>query len=364
MTPKERVLAVLRGNQADRIPFTIYEGLLPRGEKERYLRNEGIGLVRHCPVCCEEHPNVEISRKEYRKGEERIIRETMSTPVGKVWQTFKLSEAEYGNVWRLDFYIKKPSDYKVIEFVIKDKIYYPNYENFLKAEKELGEDGIVIPWTDRSPMQKILTEFMGVERFSIDFFEEKKLFHSLYELIKEKQKRLFKITANSSAKVVDCGDNITGDIIGSKRFNRYYILWYNEYAQQLHKKGKLLAVHMDGKLNCLKEAIANSEIDIIEAFTPPPIGDLSLKEAYSLWKDKLIWINYTSSMHLSSPEKIRDHTLSLLGEVLPGNRFLVGVTEDIPDTVRNRSLTAIARTVKRYGLLPLNLGKEIKTRNE
>ncbi len=38
---------------------------------------------------------------------------------------------------------------------------------------------------------------MGIERFSIDFFKESKLFHSLCELIKEKQKKLFKIIANS-----------------------------------------------------------------------------------------------------------------------------------------------------------------------
>lgn len=353
MTPRNRVLAALQGDQADRIPFTIYEGLLPRSDRERWLRNEGMALVRHYPIYWEERSNVEFWRKEYLEGNERMIREIIRTPIGEVWQTFKFNETEYGNMWRVDFYIKKPSDYKVIEFVIKNTVYHPNYENFLRAEKEMGEDGILISWTDLSPIQKMLIEFMGIERFSIDFFEKSQQFYSLYEVIREKQKQLFEITANSPAEVINCGDNITGDIIGNERFNRYCIPWYNEYGRQLHKKGKLFAVHMDGKLNCLKEAIIGSEIDIIEAFTPPPVGDLSLKEAYSLWKDKVIWTNYTSSMHLSPPEKIKAHTLDLLQEVIPGNRFLLGITENIPYTVRNRSLFTIAQTLKEYGLLPL-----------
>lgn len=354
MTPRERILAVLRGNEVDRVPFTIYDFLYPQGDRERWLRNKGMALVRHCPLYQVHHPNVEICHKKYREGNERMTRETFRTPVGEVWQTLRTWEGIGDtNMPKKDFYIKKPSDYKVIEFVIKDTVYCPDYEGFLQAEKEIGGDGIVTTWTERSPIQKMWIELMGLERFSIDFFEESQLFHSLYELIRDKQKQFFEITANSPAEVIKCGDNINADIIGYERFNRYCIPWYNEYSRQLHKKGKLLAVHMDGNLNCLKEAIAKAEIDIIESFTPPPVGDLSLKEAYSLWKDKVIWINYTTSMHVSSPGKIKTHTLGLLQEVVPGNRFLFGISEDIPYTVRNRSMTTIAQTLEKYGLLPL-----------
>ncbi len=41
MTPRERIMAALHGDMPDRIPFTCYSGLLPRGETERWLREEG-----------------------------------------------------------------------------------------------------------------------------------------------------------------------------------------------------------------------------------------------------------------------------------------------------------------------------------
>ncbi len=193
-----------------------------------------------------------------------------------------------------------------------------------------------------------------MERFSFDFVDKKKEFCSLYETILEKQRELFEIAANSPAEVIHCGDNITGDVVGLERFSDYCLPWYNEFAELLHKKGKRLAIHMDGKLANLKEVIGKTEIDIIEAFTPPPNGNLSLKEGRSLWKDKVIWINFTSSIHLSSADEIRAHVMSLLQEVVPGDRFLVGITENVPETVVERSLTTISRTLQENGILPLH----------
>ena len=163
----------------------------------------------------------------------------------------------------------------------------------------------------------------------------------------------WEIAANSPAEIVHFPDNIT-DILGPERFKHYCLPCYNELGQLLHKKGKRLAVHMDGMLSSLKKAIAQTEVDIIEAFTPPPMGDLSLKEARSLWEDKVIWINFTSSIHLSPPEEVRAHTINLLREVVPGDRFLIGNTEDIPQNVINKSLSTILQVLQEKGNLPLH----------
>lgn len=45
MTPRERVLAVLRREPVDKVPFTIYMSKIPRCSVERRLRNEGLCIV-------------------------------------------------------------------------------------------------------------------------------------------------------------------------------------------------------------------------------------------------------------------------------------------------------------------------------
>jgi EAL domain-containing protein (putative c-di-GMP-specific phosphodiesterase class I) len=83
--------------------------------------------------------------------------------------------------------------------------------------------------------------------------------------------------------------------------------------------------------------------------------DVTLKDALTTWKDKVMWINFTSNFHITSSEAIKEHTLDLLRQSYPGNRFLISITENVPDEHRKRSFEVIAQTLKEYGNLPLKL---------
>jgi hypothetical protein len=87
---------------------------------------------------------------------------------------------------------------------------------------------------------------------------------------------------------------------------------------------------MDGKLNGLKESIKESDVEVIEGFTPPPEGDISLQEALRIWKRKIIWLNFPSSVFLASDGEVARYTMEMLGEGIPVNRVIFGITEDIP----------------------------------
>ena len=73
--------------------------------------------------------------------------------------------------------------------------------------------------------------------------------------------------------------------------------------------------------------------------------------------DKVMWINYTSCFHVAGPDAVREHTLDLLRQSYPGDRFLISITENIPDEVRKESLATIAQTLLEKGSLPLRLGE-------
>jgi hypothetical protein len=108
-------------------------------------------------------------------------------------------------------------------------------------------------------------------------------------------------------------------------------------------------------MRSLVKAVAGSHTDIIEAFTPPPDCDVTVKEARAAWPDKILWINFPSSLHLESPEAIRQATRQILSESAPGRRFLIGITEDIPEGVRYTSLSTILQTISEHGKLPIQV---------
>jgi uroporphyrinogen-III decarboxylase len=348
MTPRERVFTALSGEKADRIPLTTYEGLLPRGETERRLREEGLCLVCRTPMYGASSPNVSTDTRSYSDGRFSYQREVISTPVGEVSQVRRLGGG-YGTSLLCEFPIKRPEDYKVIEFLWRDQQYEPAYDNFHSNERRLGSDGVVIGNLGYTPLQHMLILYMGPERFACDMVDYPEAFFGLYETMAERHREQYRISAESPAGFFIYGDNVTSEMVGAERFEKYVAPRYNELADILHAKGKKLGSHLDGKLVALKEQVARTKLDFVEAFAPFPDGDLPIGDARRAWPAKVIWCNYPSAVHLCPDEQIEQNTQDMIRDTAPGDRFIVGVTENIPDQHWQRSLPVISRVLREEG---------------
>ena len=113
----------------------------------------------------------------------------------------------------------------------------------------------------------------------------------------------------------------------------------------LDKHGKLVGTHLDGNNRLWAQAVAGSALDYVEAFTPAPDTDMSLADALAAWPDKVIWINFPSSVHLASIETIEQTTRRLIRDAAPGNRLIIGITEDIPQDRWQANMLAISRVI-------------------
>ena len=59
-------------------------------------------------------------------------------------------------------------------------------------------------------------------------------------------------------------------------------------------------------------------------------------------------MNFPSSVHLGGPGAVCERARQLLDEASPGDRFIFGVCEDMPDGGRE-TLVPLARTVYDHG---------------
>ncbi|HIE03217.1 MAG TPA: hypothetical protein EYP61_00500 [Candidatus Latescibacteria bacterium] len=170
----------------------------------------------------------------------------------------------------------------------------------------------------------------------------------LYHALADRQRRIFPIIARSPALAVNYGGNETPEVMGPPRFREYVIPLYNEAAEVLHRHGKLLGAHLDGNNRAWAQDIAKSGLDYIEAFTPAPDTDMSLREALDAWPDKVLWINFPSSVHLSPVDEVERTAAELIGTA-PKDRFIMGITEDIPEDRWQENLLAISRAINQGG---------------
>lgn len=348
MTPRERMLAVFNRTNPDRVPLAAYSFLLPRGTIERKLRKKGCGIVHFERVYVTEMQNVEISTKEKWENNEKTITRIYRTPLGELYEKIKLDPG-YHSEWIKEFMIKEPSDYQIAKYIVDHSVYHENYDCFGEAEKNIGEDGILIANMDRTPLQRTLIELTGTERLSIDLFERLEVVEEFFDALQKKQDEIYQIAADSPAQVIHNWDNVTEDITEPRLFQKYCIPLYNKYGHLLHEKGKIYVVHMDGKLYHLKDLIKKAEIDVIESFTLPGAGgNLSLPEAKDVWKNKTIVANLPAFLCYKDEAFIKRFIRDLLIQA-PKERFMLDVSEDLPQKFWRQTLPIVADAMQMYG---------------
>ena len=347
MEVRERLLTALAWGEPDRVPLTVYDWILPRGKAERLVREAGVGLIMRPAAHRVEHRQVHFSSVEYWENGRRLIRKTIHTPVGEAWQIVD-PEAAYDSSWILEHFIKGPDDYRVMEFMVRDGVYHDNYEAIREFQRRIGGDGLVYTRLAKSPIQEMLYQMMGMEQFAMDYKFRRDLFDSLHGAMLDRYEELYDLAAGSPTEVILMADNITSDVVGRERFREYLMPVYKRLKARLSGTGKLLAVHMDGRLQSLVEEVGEAEFDVVEAMTPPPMGDVSVREARRLWPGKALWLNFTSSYHIEPPEVIEAHTRQLLEEAGSKKGFAIGVTEDAPVEALEKSLGVIARVLRDF----------------
>jgi uroporphyrinogen-III decarboxylase len=269
--------------------------------------------------------------------------------VGDVWQTLEPETTYDSSAWILEHFIKGPDDYRVMEYVYRDAVFYDNYDYLHEARRRVGGDGLVYVRIAKVPIQEMLYQMMGLERFSFDYHDRRDLFHSLHHTMLERYQEMFDLAVGAPVEILLFGDNISSDVVGDERFRNYCMPIYKSLRERLVGTNKMLAVHMDGRLATLKDATAEAEFDIVEALTPPPMGDVSIREARQSWPDKALWINFTSSIHIEPADVIEAHTRQLLEEAGSKRGFAIGVTEDVPVEALEKSLDVILRVIKEHG---------------
>ena len=349
MNVKERILTAMAWGEPDEVPLTVYDWILPRGKTERVLREAGVGLISRLPGHRVTHREVEILSREYQENDLSLVRRTIRTPVGEVWQTLQSDRAYGTSNWIRDHFIKGPQDYRVMEFYYRDMVFQDNFDAIREVQRQLGTDGLLMLRVAKSPIQEMLYQIMGLERFASDYRERRDLFDSLHATIAKRYEELYEFAARSPVEILQLADNIYSDMVGRERYRRYLMPEYAKLKTRLEDTGKVVAVHMDGHLKSLRADIAEARFDIVEAMTPPPMGDFSIREARQRWPDKALWINFTSSMHIESTSAIEAHTRELLEEAGSTRGFGISVTEDAPVEALEKSLAVISRVLHEFG---------------
>ncbi|MEW6749419.1 MAG: hypothetical protein AB1505_00390 [Candidatus Latescibacterota bacterium] len=351
MDGRERLRAIFEGERVERVPFALKGWRIPQCAAELRLRQEGMCILDARSVYAVVSPNVETRADSFTEGGVGYVRTAIRTPAGEL---SALTRQAGGTTWRLEFPFKGPEDYRALKAMVRDRRYLPSYEGFLQAQERVGGEAYFKTGAPGAPLHEVIYSFMGLDTFATEWAERRDEVLALVRALADSEREAFVLTARSPARLVQIGGNYSPEVLGKPRFLEHVQPHWEEACGILHEGGKLVGCHLDADNRLWAAEVGASPLDWIEAFTPAPDTDMSLADARQAWPGKTLFINFPSSVHLQAAPQIAATTRQLLREAAPGDRFVVGITETVPEDRWPESFTTILRTLNECGRLPVD----------
>jgi hypothetical protein len=324
MNFSQRIQAVFHGETPDRVPFVPYAHLIPRGEFGREMRDRGMGLLVGCNVIWRTQPNVRVETRT--EGDVSVT--LYHTPAGTVSSSERthVGRIADGGTVHVDRLIRKVEDYAPVIFMIEDTEFHLDRASYENTVRDLGGDGLVRS-AGLTPPYLSSMRYFSLENWSYTQYDHPTQFARLLSALERQQEKLLPLVLQSPVELLVCGS--THDGYGPDRYREHALPFYKRIIPQLQVADKICSIHAhNSQLRLYAGLLAETGVQVIEAYTPPPISDLPIEEARAMWGDEtVIWVNFPETLFWYGVDETRDYTLNLLESDPRPERLVLGMTE-------------------------------------
>ena len=348
MTMRERMLAFMQGRPHDRVPFAVYEGMLPTAELWEFLGRENMGLIRWSSAHRTETPNCRTDVEKIEEGGRRVERRILHTPKGSLKSVHRF-EPVYGSASAEERYVKDIGDYDILDAYLEDTTVIFDANTYQEQTADLGDDGLPMVSCPRTAWQQLWVEWVDIENLSWHFADHEDRVMRTVELMNGIARRVFDCVCRLKPVFAQIPDNITAPMIGPERFERFCLPMYRELSDRLAEHDIPVVCHMDGDLKPLWDLIGRSGLKGIDSLSPPPDNDTSVADATATWPEMRLMLNFPSSVHCESLGRVREVTREILSQGGHTGRLQFQLSENVPPDAWRTSLPVIAEEIAAFG---------------
>jgi len=233
--------------------------------------------------------------------------------------------------------------------MIESLQYQDQHKQFADMENEIGNQGINAAALHSTPAYELIQCFMGLESFYYFFFDYQQETLELIDRIFKKYIQCYKIYASTSVPAVLIPEDASTTLYSPSFFNKYLKPALSEYCSIINYKGKISVIHACGHLQGLEASFSDISVDCIESVSPPPTGNVSLKEFKKALPGVCIMGGIPANYYLLEVEAFKDYVKKLILENKDGGNFILSSGDSIPADARIENIMSIRNIVERYG---------------
>jgi len=249
---------------------------------------------------------------------------------------------------------KNARDYQALGYIFENMRVEPNYDGYLEFAQQVADRGLAVAFVSLagSPMHLIQREFMPLEVFFYEMYDHPLELRLLAEKVELYWDRVFEVVSNCPAEVVFVGANYDASVTNPPFFEQHIQPWLKKYAQGLHAHGKYLLTHTDGENRGLLSHYLGSEIDIADSVCPAPMTKLTIKQVRDIFKGRITILGgipsvalLKSSMSQENFERFLDEFFEMIGR---GDHLILGISDTTPPAAEFDRLLKIRDWIKDF----------------
>jgi hypothetical protein len=364
MTPRERVLSVLKGEKPDFVPWLadldyyatalIARGLKPKGFQNTadyiaWHRDLGVGFYQQASWPYKEIFE-ECDVREWWEGNVRHRR--IDTPKGSLterWQWSDLTVSQ-GPLERL---VKGVEDLPAYRYLFSHIRYEPDYSIAKLRWDQVAEMGLVMCFLPWSPLMRMVVVDAGIENVVMMRADAPQEIDETLRVVKASLDRASAIAVGSPAEVLMITENLSSEVVGDQLFEEYLRPSYAEWSGKILAAGKYSCIHMDGTLAGLLRQVSSIGFSFIEAMTPAPVGDVAVKDwnRFREGSKTVYWGGIPGSyftLQVSDDEFDR-HVKEVISLMKADGRMVLGVADQVPPDGLERRIRRVSELVEKFG---------------
>ena len=363
MTGKQRILAALRRQPVDRVPWVplLVPYTIAGFPKDTPHRVADAQRAVGCDIWTQSvadriglwfpKSKSKINRIQYFDNGDVIS--GFETPEGTITERQRSGVGGSLNA-PVEYMIKTPQDLKAYRYVLEHSyLFVADYTDHYEWEDAIvGDDGVITDVSiGLSPHQNFINMLAGVEHTYELQAEEPELFDEVMDIMHRQYLLQVKETVRrSKADIFISSENTSWTTLSPKVFAKYCQKQLSEYADILHEYGKLHVIHMCGKLSFLMDEIRKCRFDCIADLAPAPTGDMELVEAADALPDMAVKGGIGCDTFVASdPQVCYDKAVEVLEQTRGRKGILLGSGDSVPNGTSLENLRAITRAVEEVG---------------
>jgi hypothetical protein len=295
MTPRQRLLAVYRGQQPDRVPALAdlsYWYAAHGGGKFTPGRTDGANnekiprlLELHRQTGAAIHLNLGSFYEERYDGSVRVssgidgelYRHRFETPVGAVEELRRWSPLSFS--WPIvQHMVHDVDDLRTVRYIFEHVSYSARWDDYAAVDRLVGDLGLPLVQVPYTGMGFLMSRYAGVERTVMLAVDDPDELEQTVATINAAHEKVMRLMADGPSQVLFHSDNLSADVQSPRWLERYSGAYYRRMAEIAYAHEKPLVTHIDGRLRGLLRAVAEMGIDGADAVTPAPWGDLTPRQ--------------------------------------------------------------------------------------